>query len=195
MTASPYVRDVTEETFEADVLEASDAVPVVVDLWSPSCRPCLMLAPLLERAVSKRQGRVLLAKVNIDDAPNIAGYLRISAIPAVRVFYHRALVHQFDGLLPEPALDQFLDEIDPRQDEEMARAGELEEAAPKEAEDVYRAKLAAEPDNLEARLGLARALLAQNKTAEIAEVLDPVGTSGELGAEAEALLARARLAG
>lgn len=193
--SSPLVRDVTEANFEADVLVASDAVPVILDFWSPSCRPCLMLAPVLERLVHERNGQVLLAKVNTDDAPELAGYFQISAIPAIRVVANRQLVHQFDGLLPEPALRQFLDEICPPPDEELAAARAREQAAPAEAEALYRQKLAREPGNDDARLGLARVLLAQNKTNEIADVLEPIGPSGAAGAEAEALLARARLHG
>lgn len=192
-SSSPYVREVTDETFEAEVLDVSDSTPVIVDFWSPSCRPCLMLAPLLERLVNERQGKVILAKVNVDDAPQLAGYFRISAIPAVKAFYRRALVHQFEGLLPESALRQFLDEIAPEEDPALVQAQAAELAAPARAEGQYRTMIAAEPDHLAARLGLARVLLAQDKLDEIAEVLEPVGSSGEQGAEAESLLAQAKL--
>lgn len=191
--ASPWVKDVSEETFERDVLEASDATPVVVDFWSPGCQPCRVLGPLLERLVHEREGRVLLAKVNTDEAPRLAAYFAIAAIPAIKVIYQRQLVNEFEGLLPESALRQFLDEIAPVADPELQGARAAEGSAPAEAEALYRDLIGRDPDNLEARVGLARVLLGEGKLDEIAGLLEPVGSSGELGAEADRLLAQGEL--
>lgn len=191
--SSARVIDVTEETFERDVLEASDATPVVVDFWSPSCQPCRILGPLLERLVNEREGRVLLAKVNTDQAPRLAAYFGISAIPAIKVIYQRQLVNEFEGLIPEAALRQFLDDIAPVTDPALQGARAAEDLAPAEAEARYRDLVAKEPDNLDARVGLARVLLGEGKLEEIAGLLEPVGSSGDLGAEADRLLARGEL--
>lgn len=192
--SSPWVKDVTEETFEADVLLASDETPVVVDFWSPSCAPCRTLGPLLERLTNERKGKVVLAKVNTDDNPQLASYFRIDAIPAVKVVYHRQLVHEFTGVQPEKALRQFFDEICPDdRDPELLKAMAAEEAAPARAEKLYRTLLAKDAERHDARVGLGRTLLRLGRLDEIAEVLEPVGTAGDLGAESEGLLARVHL--
>lgn len=189
-STSPWVRDVSEATFEADVIQASEETPVVVDFWSPRCAPCRTLGPILEKLTSERQGKVLLARVNTDENPNLAGYFGIAAIPAVKIIWRRQLVHEFEGLQPEPILQQLFDQIAPAGDPELSRLHALEESAPARAEKQYREMIAADPDRLEARVGLARVLLRQGQLDEIPELLEPVGSSGELGAEAEGLLAR-----
>jgi putative thioredoxin len=191
--SSPWVHEVSEATFEADVIRASDEAPVLVDFWSPTCAPCRALGPLLERLTNERQGKVLLAKVNVDDNPNLAAYFGIDAIPAVKVIYQRQLVHEFEGLLPEKALREFFDQIAPdAQDEDLfeARAAEVD---PAQAEKLYREQIAQDPDKHEARVGLARVLLRLGRLDEIPEVLEPVGASGDLGAESEGILARVYL--
>src|SRR5262249_52240264 len=128
-----------------------------------------------------------------DRNPRLAAYFGISAIPAIKVIYRGQLVHEFEGLLPEPALRQFFDEIaGPSEEGDPAvhKARAAEEAAPARAEKLYREMIAKEPEKHEARGGLARVLLRLGRLDEIAEVLEPVGTSGELGAEAEGILAR-----
>ena len=195
MTASSpaLVRDVTANTFDIDVVEASRDRPVVVDFWSPTCGPCMALGPLLERLIDERQGKVLLAKVNVDEEQELAAYFHISSIPAIKVIFNGQLVHQFEGLLPESALRQFLDEICPADDPAMEQARAAEQADPARAEQQYRKILAEQSDNDAARLGLARALLAQNRPDEVAEVLEPVGVEGESGVEAERIKAQVYL--
>jgi putative thioredoxin len=135
-----------------------------------------------------------LAKVNVQDHPNLAAYFRINAIPDVKVISERRLLTEFQGLLPEEQLRQLLDQlVGPMADPEVVNAMAAEESSPARAEQLYREKVAAEPDQLDARVGLARVLLLQGKLDEIASILEPVGASGDLGAESEAILARAWL--
>src|SRR5262245_43226873 len=133
--SSPWVHEVSAATLEADVIRASDEAPVLVDFWSPTCPPCRALGPLLERLTNERQGKVVLAKVNVDDNPNLAAYFAIDAIPAVKVIYQRQLVHEFEGLLPEKALRGFFDQIVPdNRDPEIVNAQAAEESSPARAD-------------------------------------------------------------
>jgi putative thioredoxin len=193
MTASPNVRNVTAATFQADVVDSSQDRPVVIDFWAPWCGPCRALAPVLEKLVEERQGKVLLAKVNTDEEQELATYFRIEALPTIRVIFKGKVVHGFEGALPEEALRQFLDEIAPSSDSALEKAHAAEQRTPQQAEEQYRKILAEQPNNDEARLGLARVLLAENRTGEIAAVLEPVSAEGEAGIEADRIKAQVYL--
>jgi putative thioredoxin len=179
----PWVVDVTEANFQSAVIDASMERPVVVDFWSSQCPPCRVLGPILEKVIGEREGAVILAKVNTDQAYRLADAFQIESIPAIRAVRNGQIVSGFDGALPEKAVRAFLDEI--TQGEAAPGAQPAVEADPAEAERTYRADLAANADDVKARLGLARALLAQDKLDQIEEVLAPVGASGDEGAEAE----------
>ena len=105
---SPHIKDSGLETFAADVLEASRAVPVIVDFWAPWCGPCKQLGPALEAAVIAADGAVKLVKVNIDENPEIAQQLRIQSIPTVYAFSNGQPIDGFQGALPESQIKQFV---------------------------------------------------------------------------------------
>ena len=188
--ASPWVFDVTEAQFKADVVDASFERPVVVDFWAPWCGPCRQLGPVLERLVAERRGAVALAKVNVDEAQRLAQYFRIEGIPAVKAFRDGQLVLEFDGVLPEPQLRQFLDQLGgtPVPEEPAEPEG------PAALEQKFRKQIAADKDNYQARVGLAQALLTQNKTQDILDILEPVPAEGDVGTAAAGIRARLELA-
>jgi putative thioredoxin len=174
--------DVTEATFATDVIERSREVPVVVDFWAAWCGPCRQLTPLLEQAVERRDGAVVLAKVDIDANPNLAQDHRVMSIPLVKGFRDGQAVAEFVGLQPPPAIDAFLDRLVPSETDRLVRQGD---------EESLREAIAREPGHVGARVALARLLLDDGRAGEVAEVLEPVA----FDQGAAAILSRVALAG
>jgi putative thioredoxin len=165
-----FVRDVTDDTFEADVLLRSDEVPVVVDLWAPWCGPCKTLGPIIEKVVNETEGKVELAKINVDENPRSGATFRVQSIPAVFALRERKVVDQFIGALPEAAVREFVGRLAPSKSpaDKLADIG---------TEDSLRAALDIEP-------GHERSVVA------LAELLVGSGRGPEAVDEALALLAR-----
>ena len=159
---SGSVIDVTEETFVTDVLDRSNDVPVVVDFWAAWCAPCRALGPVLERLAVEAGGAWILAKVDVDANPRLAGALEIQGIPAVRAYKGGREVADFTGALPEPQVREWLTQLGPTaadlaydEGASLEAAGRLDEAA-----DRYRKALAEAPGHNAAATALNRVDLA-----------------------------------
>jgi putative thioredoxin len=160
--AGPAI-DVTDATFEAEVLNRSAEVPVVVDLWAPWCGPCRTLGPILEKVIGATDGQVVLAKVDIDQNPRIAQTFRVQSIPAVFALRDRQIVDNFIGALPEHAVQEFVDRLAPSETEVDRLIAAGDEASLREA-------LELEPANEKAVLALA-GVLAEGLPSTADEVL------------------------
>lgn len=175
---------VTDTTFEADVLERSRQVPVVVDLWAEWCGPCKTLGPILERAVEATGGQVELVTVDVDQNPQVAASFQVQSIPAVYALRDAKVVDGFVGALPEAQVQAFVDRLAPAPTETDLLVAAGDEAS-------LRRALELEPGHQGAVLALARLVLDRGDPAEALELLGRVPET----AEVRALAAEARLAG
>ena len=109
--SSNNIKDVTSDNFMEEVIELSKTTPVIVDFWAPWCGPCKELGPNIEKAVKNANGKVVLAKVNIDENQAIAAQLRVQSIPTVYAFVDGQPVDGFMGAQPESAINDFVKKI------------------------------------------------------------------------------------
>jgi putative thioredoxin len=197
--------DVTDATFQEAVLDRSADVPVVVDLWAPWCGPCRTLGPMLEDAVGATGGAVELAKVNVDENPQVAATFQVQSIPAVFALRDGKVVDGFIGAVPQAEVDAFVARLTPPPSEVDLLVANGDEAS-------LRRALELERDHVGAVTALARLLVARGEPAEALELLGRVpetaevralaaearlaargdGVSGDVGARLDALLGRVR---
>jgi putative thioredoxin len=166
--------DVTESSFEYEVINYSQNTPVVVDFWAPWCRPCKTLSPILEALSIESDGGFRLARLNVDPNPNVALRYAVRSLPTVKAFSQGEVVSEFVGLLPEARIREFLSKITPPSPLSLAierAAGLLSLRQWANAEQMYRKILQQSPNNPECMLGLARSLLFQNKGLEAHSLL------------------------
>jgi putative thioredoxin len=177
--------DVTDATFQKEVLDRSMTTPVIVDLWAPWCGPCRTIGPILERLTDATGGNIVLAKVNVDENPQISGAFQVQSIPAVYAMKDGKVLNHFIGAEPEHVIEAFVSSLLPTTKTESAAS-----LIARGDEDSLHAALVLEPTNEDAVVALARLLIARNAITEAFEVLARVSQTERIAN----VLADARLA-
>ena len=174
------VIDVTDQTFQTEVVQRSRQVPVVVDFWADWCRPCHMLTPIIEKAARAREGKVVLAKLDTEANQRTARDFDIQSIPAVKAFKDGRVADEFVGVQSPAQVERFFDALVPSETEELVGAGD---------EASLRRALELEPGHPEANVALARILLERGEREEALRLAERAPGNFQ----AEGLAARVRL--
>jgi putative thioredoxin len=160
------VFDVSEQEFMDRVIERSKEVPVVVDFWADWCGPCKALGPALEKAANEREGKVELAKVDVDQNQGLAQSFGIRGIPAVKAFRDGRVAAEFTGAIPPPEVERFFDGLVPSEADELV-SGDADEVS-------LRRALELEPNHSGAAVALARKLMQRGELDEALALVEPL---------------------
>ncbi len=198
------IKDTTEATFMADVVEASQTIPVIVDFWAPWCGPCKTLGPMLENAVRAAKGAVKMVKIDVDQAQMIAGQLQIQSIPTVYAFFKGQPIDGFQGAQPESEIKAFVEKVikasggeapgDGLDDAVAAAEDMLSEGAATDAAQTFAAVLGEDAQHAGAYGGLVRAHIALGELDQAEAILNGAPAEISKSAELEAAFAQLELA-
>jgi len=166
--------DVTDATFETEVVARSETVPVIVDLWAPWCGPCRTLTPIIEKVVAETNGKAVLVKINIDENPQAAAAFRVQSIPAVYALRNGQVVNGFIGAQGEDAVRKFVAAVMPSEAEEtiasLIAAGD---------ETSLRTALELDPGSEAAVVALAEQLVGRGQADEALALLERIPETAE----------------
>ncbi len=193
MSDLPHVFDVTTDAFEADVLQKSMQVPVLIDFWATWCGPCKTLGPILEKLAGEYNGAFELARVDVDKEQEIAAAFQIRSVPTVFLVKGGQIADGFPGALPEGQLREFLKQhgIEPAAAPVEAEAVDEAPLDPQAEASRLREAIAAEPDKAELKLDLALALLKTGETGEAEALIEALPAN--LATDDRTVRAKARL--
>jgi len=181
MISSNHVIEVSEADFDYEVIQYSRTKPVVVDFWAEWCIPCKTLGPLLTELAENADGRFRLAKVDVDENPNLAIRYNVRTIPYVKGFRMGQAIADFVGIIPQPEIEKFLQQLSPSPTDLILTKGLglLQYHRWAEAEASFRKVIQEQPQSPAALLGLSKCLLAQNKLREAQGILKNFPASKE----------------
>ena len=172
------VIEINQEQFIEQVIEKSKSIPVVVDFWAPWCGPCKQLTPTLERVVNKKNGKVILVKINVDENQNIAAQLNIQSIPTVYGFVDGRPIDAFQGAQPESKIEAMIDKlIEATPGNEIPKLlGEADDLCKNqkflEAQKIYETLVGMDPGNPRVISGLLRCLIQLKKYDDAKEMME-----------------------
>lgn len=169
--------DVTDATFEAEVVAKSADVPVVVDLWAPWCGPCRSLGPIIERVIDATGGRVVLVKVNVDENPRISEAFQVQSIPAVFAVKDRKVIDSFVGAIPEAQIKAWVNKLAPAKSEAEQL---IDQGIELDQRDLLEQALALEPGNARGVVALAERMVADGENAEALTLLTRIPETADV---------------
>ena len=185
MNENSVIIEVITENFMTDVIEQSKETPVIVDFWAPWCEPCKQLTPIIEKIIKEKNGKVILAKMNIDESPEVAQQLKIQSIPAVMAFNDGQPIDGFIGVQSEKNIIEFVNKISSLKNsstiEENISAGKkyMDENDIETATLVFSEILKIEPDNISAKSLLARCLIKSDQLDDAEKIIDSLPVDAE----------------
>lgn len=196
MSQSSYSFDVTAQTFQSQVIDASHQAPVLVDFWATWCGPCQSLMPVLEKLAAEYQGQFLLAKVEIDQQQELATHFGVRSVPTVKLVKNGQIVDEFTGAQGEGAIRALLDRhIERETDKRMAQAIEQYEQGDSEAAlQEMQQIILDDSENMHNRVRFAEILIRENRLDDARQLLNSLSVDIQMEPEVKALFSQIEMA-
>jgi putative thioredoxin len=196
MSKTPYIFDATTANFAEQVIAKSHQLPVLVDFWAGWCQPCQVLMPVLQRLAEDYGGKFLLAKVNADTEQALAIQYRVRGLPTLKLFRHGGIVDELVGVQPESVIRMAIDRHVVRESDRLVEQAQQAQAQGQQEQSLTLLQQAVEmePENHQAAIALATALLTQGATAEAEHILQTLPPDVRAEEPASGMLAQIEFA-